>query len=134
MARKEIDYTVDGESRDTGKLFRITEMPATEAEWWAIRAGLAMAKNGVEVPDNMADMGMHEMARIGFGMLAKVDPVDAKPLLDELMKCVKIIPDPSNRNIVRSLVDSDIEEVSTRLKLRAEVFKLHVGFLSAAAS
>jgi len=79
-------------------------------------------------------MGMHEMARIGLGMLTKVDPVDAKPLLDELMKCVKIIPDPSNRNIVRSLVDSDIEEVSTRLKLRAEVFKLHVGFSQAAAS
>lgn len=134
MARKEIDYSVDGDNRDTGKLFRITEMPATEAEWWAIRAGLAMAKNGVEVPDNIADMGMHEMARIGFGMLAKVDPFDAKPLLDELMKCVKIIPDPSNRNIVRSLVDSDIEEVSTRLKLRAEVFKLHVGFSQAAAS
>ncbi|MGK8226360.1 hypothetical protein ACDY94_03730 [Escherichia coli] len=134
MARKEIDYSVDGDNRDTGKLFRITEMPATEAEWWAIRAGLAMAKNGVEVPDNIADMGMHEMARIGLGMLTKVDPVDAKPLLDELMKCVKIIPDPSNRNIVRSLVDSDIEEVSTRLKLRAEVFKLHVGFSQAAAS
>lgn len=134
MARKEIDYSVDGDNRDTGKLFRITEMPSTEAEWWAIRAGLAMAKNGVEVPDNIADMGMHEMARIGFGMLTKVDPVDAKPLLDELMKCVKIIPDPSNRNIVRSLVDSDIEEVSTRLKLRAEVFKLHVGFSQAAAS
>jgi len=134
MARKEIDYSVDGDNRDTGKLFRITEMPSTEAEWWAIRAGLAMAKNGVEVPDNIADMGMHEMARIGLGMLTKVDPVDAKPLLDELMKCVKIIPDPSNRNIVRSLVDSDIEEVSTRLKLRAEVFKLHVGFSQAAAS
>lgn len=134
MARKEIDYTVDGENRDTGKLFRITEMPATEAEWWAIRAGLAMAKNGVEVPDNMSDMGMHEMARIGVGMLAKIDPMDAKPLLDELMKCVKIIPDPSNRNVVRALVDSDIEEVSTRLKLRAEVFKLHVGFSQAAAS
>lgn len=134
MARKEIDYSVDGDNRDTGKLFRITEMPATEAEWWAIRAGLAMAKNGVEVPDNIADMGMHEMARIGFGMLAKVDPFDAKPLLDELMKCVKIIPDPSNRSIVRSLIDSDIEEVSTRLKLRAEVFKLHVGFSQAAAS
>jgi len=29
MARKEIDYSVDGDNRDTGKLFRITEMPAT---------------------------------------------------------------------------------------------------------
>lgn len=52
MARKEIYYTVEDKGRDQGKVFFIREMAASQAEWWAIRAGLAMAKNGVNLPDN----------------------------------------------------------------------------------
>ncbi|MGG1954382.1 hypothetical protein [Enterobacter cloacae] len=134
MARKEIFYTVEDKGRDHGKVFYIREMSATQAEWWAIRAGLAMAKNGVNLPDNFSDMGMAGMAKVGLEMVAKIPPEDARPLLDELMKCVQAVPNPDDLNIKRPLIDDDTEEVMTRLKLRGEVFKLHVDFLTAAAS
>jgi len=133
MARKEIFYTESGKGRDAGKTFFIREMAASQAEWWAIRAGLAMAKNGVELPENFADMGMAGMASTGLKMVAKIPAEEAKPLLTELMDCVQFVPDPSNQNIKRKLIEDDIEEVGTRLKLRAEVFKLHVDFSQAAA-
>ncbi|MBZ6406608.1 MAG: hypothetical protein LBE96_02170 [Kalamiella piersonii] len=133
MARKELFYTEAGKGRDAGKTFFIREMAASQAEWWAIRAGLAMARNGVELPDNFADMGMAGMAATGLKMVAKIPPEEAKPLLAELMECVQYVPDPSNQNIKRKLIEDDIEEVGTRLKLRAGGFKLHVDFLQAAA-
>lgn len=134
MARKELYYTVEDKGRDNGKVFYIREMSATQAEWWAIRAILAMANNGINLPDNLSDMGMAGMAKVGLEMVAKIPPEDARPLLDELMKCVQAVPNPDDLNIKRPLIDDDTEEVITRLKLRGEVFKLHVDFLTAAAS
>jgi hypothetical protein len=49
----------------------IREMSATQAEWWAIRAILAMANNGINLPDNLSDMGMAGMAKVGLEMVAK---------------------------------------------------------------
>lgn len=134
MARKELYYTVEDKGRDNGKKFYIREMSATQAEWWAIRAILAMANNGINLPDNLSDMGMAGMAKVGLEMVAKIPPEDARPLLDELMKCVQAVPNPDDLSIKRPLIDDDTEEVITRLKLRGEVFKLHVDFLTAAAS
>ncbi|KKI41933.1 hypothetical protein I6H07_14980 [Hafnia alvei] len=133
MARKEIYYTVEDKGRDQGKVFFIREMAASQAEWWAIRAGLAMAKNGVNLPDNFSDMGMAGMAKVGLEMVAQISPDEARPLLDELMKCIQFVPDPTNQNIKRALIDDDTEEVVTRLKLRSEVFKLHVDFFATVA-
>lgn len=132
MARKEIYYT-ETKGRDAGKVFYIREMSATQAEWWAIRAGMAMARSGVNLPENFADMGIAAMAGTGLKMVSQIPPAEAKPLLDELMECVQCVPDASNQNIKRRLIDDDIEEIATRLKLRAEVFKLHVDFFQAAA-
>lgn len=132
MARKEIYYT-ETAGRDAGKVFYIREMSATQAEWWAIRAGMAMARGGVDLPENFADMGIAAMAGTGLKMVSQIPPAEAKPLLDELMECVQCVPDASNQNIKRRLIDDDIEEIATRLKLRAEVFKLHVDFFQAAA-
>lgn len=132
MARKEIYYT-ETKGRDAGKVFYIREMSATQAEWWAIRAGMAMARSGVDLPDNFADMGIAAMAGTGLKMVSQIPPAEAKPLLDELMECVQCVPDASNQNVKRRLIDDDIEEIATRLKLRAEVFKLHVDFFQAAA-
>lgn len=134
MARKEIFYTVDTKGRDLGKVFFIREMSATQAEWWAIRAGMAMARSGTEMPDNFADMGIAAMAGTGLKMVSQIPAAEAKPLLDELMECVQCVPDASNQSIKRKLIDDDIEEIATRLKLRMEVFKLHVDFFTAAAS
>lgn len=132
MARKELYYT-ETAGRDAGKVFYIREMSATQAEWWAIRAGMAMARSGVDLPENFADMGIAAMAGTGLKMVSQIPPTEAKPLLDELMECVQCVPDAANQNIKRRLIDDDIEEIATRLKLRAEVFKLHVDFFQAAA-
>lgn len=132
MARKELFYT-ETAGRDAGKVFYIREMSAAQAEWWAIRAGMAMARSGVDLPDNFADMGIAAMAGTGLKMVSQIPPAEAKPLLDELMECVQCVPDAANQNIKRRLIDDDIEEIATRLKLRAEVFKLHVDFFQAAA-
>ncbi|WP_147196046.1 hypothetical protein [Pantoea sp. CCBC3-3-1] len=130
MARKEINYTVDSKDRDAGKTFFIREMSASQAEWWAIRAGMAMARNGVELPENFADMGMAAMATTGLSMVAKIPLDEARPLLAELMECVQAVP---SQGVKRALIEDDIEEVATRLKIRAEVFKLHVAFLQSVA-
>ncbi|QIC87507.1 hypothetical protein F0336_14055 [Serratia liquefaciens] len=133
MARKELFHEVTGtKGRDEGKVFFIQEMPASKAEAWAIRCALAMAKGGVELPENFADLGMAGLAKVGLGLLAKVPFEEAKPLLDEIMTCVQFVPDPQNHAVKRHLIESDIEEVGTRLKLRAEVFNLHVDFITAA--
>jgi hypothetical protein len=152
--RKTSIYTVTEENRDKGKVFQITEMSAAEAEQWAIRAFFALMNAGVDIPDEIASMGfagfaaMNQeddetkeiakmqilgLASVVLGALGRVPYPMAKPLLDDMMDCVKIIPDPSKPQVVRALMDIDIEEVSTRLKLRKSVFDLHIDFLEPAA-
>lgn len=128
MARKTLAVQIDTEGRDKGKVYFLTEMPASQGEWWAIRVFLAMARNNVDVPDDIRDQGMAGLAIIGFKALGGMTPHDAKPLLDEMMACVQIIPDPSKPNVIRALIEDDIEEVTTRVRLRREVFTLHTGF------
>ncbi|MHC5174350.1 hypothetical protein [Serratia rhizosphaerae] len=132
MARKEKFITIEKEGRDQGKMFCIKEMPASQAEWWALRALMSMGRGGVEIPDSMRNMGMAAMAVEGLKAISKIPPDEAKPLLDELMSCVQAVPNPAGKSIMRPLIESDIEEVLTRLTLRTEVFKLHVDFFSAA--
>ncbi len=132
MARRTLNWTaVDG--RDKGKRFLLTEMSARDAENWALRALLALGKNGIEIPDTAFDAGMAGIARVGLGLFLKADPVTAANLLDELMACVQIQPDQRNPNVSRPLVDDDTEEVQTRMKLKIEVFKLHTDFSMAVA-
>jgi hypothetical protein len=131
--RKTLTYVVQDEGRDTGKHFLLTEMPASQAERWAIRAFLAMAKGGIELPDGIEQSGMAGIAKVGLGLLLKIPPEDALPLLDEMMGCVQFIPNPSNKAVFRALIEDDIEDVMTRFKIRKEVFGLHVDFSLAGA-
>ena len=133
MARKELSITITAEGRDKGKAFFIREMPASQSEKWAIRALLAMGKGGIEVPEGAERAGFAGIARMLMTLIVKLPYDDAEVLLDEMFRCIQIQPDPQRPNVVRALVEDDIEEVSTRITLRAEVFKLHAGFLSAAA-
>jgi len=130
--RKEATVTIVAEGRDKGKVFRLREMSSQQAEAWASRLLLALANHGAEVPQNFFDTSMAGLAVIGIYGLTHVPWVEAKPLLDEMMGCVKIQPGPDPR-IVRDLIDrgddgDDIEEVATRLRLKDEVLKLHLGF------
>lgn len=132
MSRKVANWRVEDEGRDKGKLFLITEMSAARAESWAMRVLLALIGANVDVPENFQELGMAGLAELGMKSLGGLKWEVAEPLLAEMFECVQAIPDPSKTHVVRGLVDSDIEEVSTRLKLRAEVFRLHTDFFTAA--
>ena len=124
MMRKVVDVAITAEGRDFNKIFVLTEMPASQAERWATRLLLAITKSGVEVPDNIVDMGMQGLAALGVRALAGVRYDEIGPLMDEMFMCVQI-RQPIG---VRALVEEDIQEVVTRLKLRAELIALHTGF------
>lgn len=129
MSRKQATVTIMAQGRDFGKVFLITEMSAAASEEWAGRALFAMLNAGVEIPDNIAGAGLAGIASLGVAALTRLSFDAAKPLLDEMFTCVQIQPSP---NVTRSLISDDIEEVSTRLQLRKEVFNLHVGFFTGA--
>lgn len=130
MTRRVKLVLIDGENRDSGKTFRLTEMAARIGEKWAIRAFLALAKSGVELPDGTADAGMAGVASIGFKKLFSNIPFDeAEYLMDEMFKCVRFQNNPNDEEHGhRTMIDDDIEEISTRLKLRLAIFELHTGF------
>lgn len=121
----------DKGNRDSGKVFVITEMFARPLEKWAYRALQAVAAGGAQIPEGRG--GMAELAQLGFQALANAPFEMVEPLMDEMMGHVVIQPDPNNPEVTRPLIDKggasdDIEEVTTRFKLRAEWFTLHTGF------
>lgn len=141
MARKTTTVKIDNpDSRDHGKEFIITELPSTQGEKWAARALNALLASGVDIPDNIAKMGLRGVAVAAQTGRFKMDLSSfngipwsmAEPLLDEMMTCVQIIPDPARPAVIRPLIESDIEEIGTRLKLRMEWLGLHLGFSLAA--
>ena len=132
MARKTKYFTIDGEGRDNGKMFLLTEMPALQAESWSMRLILAMIKGGIELPEGFEHMGMAGVAQVGIKALGGLEWEVAEPLLNEMMTCVKIVPTPDKPDVVRKLIADDIEEVQTLLKIRMEIFRLHTDFFAAA--
>ena len=114
--------------RDAGKAFLVTEMDAFRGEKWATRALLSMMKSGIDIPPEVLRMGMGAIAAVGFRALLTMAYEDAEPLLDEMMGCVQVIPDPRRTDVLRPLDPEDVEEVSTLLTLRNEVMEIHTGF------
>ncbi|QDX29555.1 hypothetical protein [Dickeya poaceiphila] len=155
MARKTLTFKVEAKNRDEGKTFLITEMPARQIEEWAIRVVSALMAANVEVPqpvysaiqklsagapENEADnelynavlvSGMAALAKFALTALGKIPFAESRPLMDELMSCIQFQATPTT---TIPLDDSHIEEMSTRFRLKTEVLKLHVGFLSAVAN
>jgi hypothetical protein len=133
MARKAHTIVIEAEGRDKGKMFILNEMPATQAEKWAARALLAMAKSGIDVPDDIAASGLAGIAALGIKALGGMSFADAEPLLDEMFSMVSYVTDPT-RGIKRGyggvgpIIEDDIEEISTRLRIRKELFFLHTNF------
>ena len=140
MARKTVTVDIktdDPENRDNGKRFIITELPASQGEKWGARALNALLASGIEIPDKLAKQGLRGVAAAGIDSLTGFTGIPwnlAEPLLDEMMKCVQIDPDPLNRPGVniRPIIEADIEEIGTRLKLRNAWLELHIGFSFAA--
>ena len=133
MARKVVDIHITDAGRDAGKAFRLTEMSASQAEKWAAKAFLALARAGVEVPSDIASAGLAGIATVGIKALGGMSFHDAEPLLDEMMRCIQYVVDPARPMFARALIEDDIEEVATRLQLRKELFFLHTNFSLAGA-
>lgn len=121
---------VQGE-RDNGKTFLITEMAAGPAERWADRSLILLAHARTASSSGMA--GIAEITPI----LGGIEFAQLAPLMDELLACVRVVPDPKRPAFTRVLEDNglegdDIEEAATRQLLRREVLDLHVNFSLAA--
>ncbi len=132
MARHTTLYHVTDEGRDKGKKFLITEMDADKAEAWATRILFALMKANVELPENFSGMGAAGLAELGLKAVGSLTWESAKPLLDEMMEGIEIHPDPKHPQVKRAIMPEDMEEITTRLKIRVEVWKLNLGFLQAA--
>ena len=124
MARKETSFTADF-GRDIGKQFHITEMSASQAENWAFKLILAIGNAGIEIPESLAAQGVAGLLAVGYMNLLKIPFEAAKPLLDEMMGCIQVVP---SANLKRPLIEDDIEEVKTRLALRKAVWDIHTDF------
>lgn len=122
---KQIEWEAqDGD--DKGKIFVITKMPAYQTEMFAFKLISAMGQSGINI-GQYANQGTAYLVEAGVEALAMIRFDLARPLLDEMMECVKI----KMSKITRPLVDDDIEEVMTRFRLRAEILKLHTSFFTA---
>ena len=124
--RKTKQVTIDGpsDSRDVGKTFLITEMSATAADAWAMKAMGAMARSGTDIPADFMRSGLQGFTLIGLKALMAAPYSDTAPLFAELMSCVQII-EPS---VTRPLLETDIEEIATITRLRDEVIQVHANF------
>ena len=122
--RKTQTVTITAPGRDEGKTFLLTEMPASQAEQWAIRAVFAMGKSNVDIPMDAVYAGWAVVATVGLKALLGAPYDEARPLLDEMMACIQSVQESGTR----PLIESDIAEISTRMFLRDEVFRLHANF------
>lgn len=129
MARKTGILTIT-EGRDQGKAFRITEWPALKTERWVLRAVFGLGKAGVEIPPEILQLGAAATVYAIASQAAKLPSRLGLRLSDELMECVKRVEETADR----PLVEQDIEDVSTLLRLKSEVLKLTFGFFVVAAS
>ena len=127
MARKKTTVKIETEGRDKGKVFLLTEMPARQAEKWGARALLLAAQSGANVAN--VNAGMLGVVTMGLqAVLGGVRFSDVEPLLDEMLACVAIVPDPRHPEVTRPIIDDDLEEWATITRLRQEVLELHLGF------
>lgn len=132
MARKTKDITITT-GRDKDKVFRITEKSSYDAELWAIRALGGMADAGVDIPD-LETATAESLTKFAVSSLLKIRSDLMVELLDEMMECVELVPQPRKEpGVSRIIFESDIEDLSTRVLLRSEIIKLHADFFMVAA-
>lgn len=126
--RKTKTITIEDNNRDKGKTFVITEMDAEKAEYLAFCVLHEIAL--IEGKDETENTGLAGLFEKGMEGIFKIPPDRAKPIFDALMSCVKI----KMESIERNLVASDIEEITTRMRLKMEVFRLHTDFFTGGAA
>lgn len=139
MGRRTDLITIDkADSRDFGKSFGITEMPAEQAADWFFRAMQHVARSGVDVPPNIFAAGPLGFVTMGIGTaltsLSKAPWEDVKPLLQELKACVTSFVPPNGTVPVtqNQVIWTQVEEPETVFKLYHDILSLHLGFSIAA--
>jgi len=121
--RKEIEITIE-DGRDTGKVFKIVEMGAVQADRWATKALCLFGRAG----QNISALGKMNIVDL-LSAFSSVQYEEAQPLLDELLACASFKKDGVYVNLKGSMVDATIEEWTTLFRLRVEALKLILGFL-----
>lgn len=130
--RKTVQF-IGEDGRDKGKVFLLTEMSAKQGEEWAYRALLALMQSGADIPEGFQFLGVAALASMGMKVLTGLKWEVAQPLLEEMFQGLKIIPDIKRLTIIRDVIEEEIEEITTRVKLRGAIFKLNTDFLEAVA-
>ena len=117
--------TID-KGRDAGQTYIVEEMPVAVADRWAMRAGMELLASNFDGFDPQE--GMLGMAKLSLQALRGIDKSEAITLLDELLDCVKFVPEGGTpRKLDVSF--GDVQDFSTLWTLRKEVFSLHIDFL-----
>lgn len=140
MARIVSTYVETAEGRDKGKKFVITEMSAYAGFDWATRLMIAMATSGANIPPETMRSGMAGLVSMIFAkddvssgsmagglsmimnLIGRMPHHMAKPLMDELLACVQVLPENGQP---RTFFDGDVEEILTLFSLQRAAFDLH---------
>jgi hypothetical protein len=139
MARRKERLTIPGTrseapgERDNGKTFILTEMDAYAGQDWALRALLALARSGAQLPEGALDAGWGALAGFAFTALSGASYAQLRPLLDEMLAQATYEHDP--RHPPQPIIpgpNCPIEEIKTFLTIQTALFKLHAGFFVAA--
>lgn len=140
MARRTKQVTIQGDpekNRDAGKTYIITEVPAVQAEEWAVRAFMALGTSGIRIPDELMNAGLVGVALVGYQVFMGAAPEAVLPLWREMLPaCVQLRGMNSNDGALVAMPWSPtiVEEVSTLMTLRQEILELHTGFTLAEAA
>lgn len=119
--------------RDNGKTFVLTEMPAYQGQDWALRALLALARSGAQLPEGALSAGWAALASFAFTALMGARYDDLRPLLEEMLAQAQYEHDPKHPpQPIKPGPNCVVEEIKTFLTLQTALFKLHAGFLEAA--
>lgn len=122
--------------RDNGKTFVLTEMDAYSGQDWALRALLALAASGVQLPDGALSTGMAGLAGFGVTALLQAPHGALKPLLEEMLGQARYAHNPNDPKMPTQAIspgpNCPVEEIKTFLTLHMALVKLHTGFSPAA--
>jgi hypothetical protein len=146
MARRTERLTIPGVrseapgERDNGKIFILTEMDAYSGQDWALRALLALAASGAQLPEGALNAGMAGLAGFGLTALLQAPYGALKPLLDEMLGQARYehhdtkgkasgMPQP-----IVAGPNCCVEEIKTFLTLHKALLFLHTGFSPAVAT
>jgi hypothetical protein len=120
--------------RDNGKTFVLTEMDAYAGQDWALRALLAVAASGVQLPPGALGAGWAALAPFAATALLDASYSELRPLLAEMLAQAQYQHDPKHpTQPIAAGPNCVVEEIKTFFILHKALFKLHTGFTVAAS-